>query len=105
MVGRRPHLALPPLGREPLLSMAGEGPSSPCSPWGEDPSCPRWAAAASYVPGGSKYTCPPGVAGKRAALIGEQAVEAGPDRRPRGVKQYSRALTGKPLGLEELRAT
>ena len=39
--------------------------------------------------------------GKRAAFIGEQAVEAGPDLRPRGVEPYSRALTGERLGLEE----
>ena len=41
----------------------------------------------SSVPGGSKSTCPSGVVGKRAVLIGEQAVEAGPDLRPRGVEQ------------------
>ena len=33
--------------------------------------------------------------------MGEQAVEAGPDLRPRGVEPYSRALTGERLGLEE----
>ena len=39
--------------------------------------------------------------GTLAALIGEQAVEGGPDLRPRGVEPYSRALTGERLGLEE----
>ena len=46
---------------------------------------------------GSKSTCPSGVAGKRAVVIGEQAVEAG----LRGVEPYVRTLTGEGLGLEE----
>ena len=51
--------------------------------------------------GGSKSTCPSGVAEKLAALIGEQVAEAGPDRRPQGVEPYSRALTDERLGLNE----
>ena len=41
------------------------------------------------------------MAGKPAALIGEQVAEAGPDRRPRGVEPYSRVLTGERLGPDE----
>ena len=39
--------------------------------------------------------------GKRVALIGEQAVEDGPDLRPPDVEPYSRVLMGGRLGLEE----
>ena len=89
---------MPLVAREPLLAPLALGGGPPLHFAGDR----RFQSGIFRTCGLESPPAPQGVMGKRAALTGEKAVEAGLDLRSWGVEPDSRALTGERLGLEEL---